>query len=382
MFSERTRISREPNRFARVRTALEAEGERLLDLTVSNPTRLGFGYAKQAIADALGARETFVYEPEAFGSVRARADLVRELGVSLPIAQVVLTASTSEAYSFCFKLLCDPGSSVLVPEPSYPLLDHLARLEHARRVPYRLLYDGAWHIDFESLTRAIDDSTRAIVVVNPNNPTGSYLSKVELEKLASFGLPLVSDEVFASFPLTEDPRRAETALAAEGVLVFVLGGLSKLAGLPQMKLGWMLVEGPPEVRDEALGRLEIIADSFLSVGAPVQAALPTLLRHAESTRLEMLQRLRQNLVTSQTILDGSAAHVLRVEGGFYAVIRLPKTRSDDEWATTLLERDKVLTQPGWLFDFSEGAHLVISLLSLPDELREGLERLRRLVEES
>lgn len=380
VFSERTRFSREPNRFARTLEAARARGG-LLDLTVGNPTSLDVPYAGEAILNALANPATLVYEPKAFGLESARDALRLELardGISIPIERIVLTASTSEAYSFAFKLLCDPGDRMLVPRPSYPLLEHLAQLEHVRLDSYSLEYDGAWHIDFESLARAITPTTRAIVIVHPNNPTGSYVSREELHRLASFGLPIVSDEVFARFPFgaRNHPR---SLLEAEGVLVLALGGLSKLAGLPQLKLGWMLVGGPDAMVEEALGRLEIVADAFLSVGAPVQHALPTILTCAEETRSALRERTSTNLAALERELADSSAHVLRLEGGWYAVVRMPATRSDEEWALALLECG-VVVQPGWLFDFVRGADIVVSLLPRTEDFAEGARRIARVTE--
>lgn len=382
MFSERTRFSREPNRFALALEEARARGD-LLDLTLSNPTNLDLPYATEAILHALANPGAMRYEPRAFGLESAREALRAELekdGITLTLERILLTASTSEAYSFAFKLLCDPGDGILVPRPSYPLLEHLARLEHVRLDSYSLEYDGAWHVDFESVRRAVTPTTRAIVVVHPNNPTGSYVSRDELGRLASFGLPIVSDEVFARFPFGDQPQRARSALEATGLLVLALGGLSKLAGLPQLKLGWILLGGPDGEVEEARARLEIIADAFLSVGAPVQHALPTILLHAEETRAALGERTSRNLSQLKGALDGSAANVLRVEGGWYAVVRMPATRSDDDWALLLLERG-VVVQPGWLFDFSRRADIVVSLLPRAEDFREGARRIAGVTEE-
>jgi aspartate/methionine/tyrosine aminotransferase len=378
--SERTRFSRDPNRFAQALDRARAR-EGFLDLSVSNPTVLDLPYAAEAISRALSSPAALVYEPRAFGlesaRVRLQAELARD-GISQPVERIVLTASTSEAYAFAFKLLCDPGDGILVPRPSYPLLEHLARLENVRLDFYSLAYDGAWHVDFASLERSLTPTTRAIVVVHPNNPTGSYVSREELARLQSFGLPLVSDEVFASFSLIEH-QHPRSLLEAKDVLVLALGGLSKLAGLPQMKLGWMLVGGPDAQVTEALARLEIVADAFLSVGAPVQHALATILDHAPRTRDAIRDRTRSNLAALTQELASSSAHVLRVEGGWYAIVRMPATRSDDEWAMALLS-DDVAVQPGWLFDFARSADIVVSLLARPEDFREGARRIARIAE--
>jgi aspartate/methionine/tyrosine aminotransferase len=293
----------------------------------------------------------------------------------------MLTASTSEAYAYLFKLLCDPGDEVLVPAPSYPLFDHLAGLEGVSLVPYRLAYDGEWHVDVPHLRAAVGAKTRAILAVSPNNPTGSYLKRDELAAMAALGLPIVSDEVFAAYPLKVDARRAESALeAARETLVFALGGLSKLAGLPQMKLAWTCIAGPEAPRDEALARLELIADTFLSPGTPVQAALPRLLAAGARTRAAIAARTRTNLEVVRRACAGSAASVLDVEGGWYATLRVPHTCSEEAWVLALLERDGVYVHPGWFFDFAEDAVLVVSLLTPEPALAEGIARIVARVE--
>jgi aspartate/methionine/tyrosine aminotransferase len=276
MFSARSARDRTRNELAILLDDARQAGRTVLDLTESNPTRAGIP-SPSAVARALRDPRSVHYDPSPFGLSIAReavARTYREADVDVDPSAVVLTASTSEAYSFLFKLLCDHGDEVLVPQPSYPLLEHLARLEGVRLVPYALIYDGEWYVDLGSLKGAIRDITRAIVVVHPNNPTGSYLKQVELSALAATGLPIVSDEVFAPYPLTDDPRRARSALEAREALVFALGGLSKMAALPQMKLAWLTVGGPSPLAREALERLELISDAFLSVSTPVQVAAP------------------------------------------------------------------------------------------------------------
>jgi alanine-synthesizing transaminase len=295
---------------------------------------------------------------------------------------VVLTASTSEAYAFLFKLLCDPGDEVLVPVPSYPLFEHLARLETVRAVPYRIAYDGAWHLDVSSVRSAVGPRTRAISVVTPNNPTGSYVKRDELAALAALGLPIVSDEVFAGYSLDPrpDPTRAASALEAEGALVFALGGLSKLAALPQMKLAWIALGGDAGLVDPALARLEVIADAFLSVGAPVQHALPSLLASRGGVTSAIVARTRENLAFLRGALEGKAVSVLEVEGGWYATLRLPRTQAEEQWALSLLEQDGVYVHPGHFFDFESEAYLVASLLTPGPVFRDGIQRLVARVE--
>ena len=359
--------------------ARRARGDALLDLTVSNPTAEGLAlpYDRRAITAALADEAALRYAPEPFGLPAARAAAAASLTHPPSPERVLLTASTSEAYAFVFKLLCDPGDEVLVPEPSYPLFEHLARLEGVRLVPYRLAYDGAWHVDLASVRAgATRPDVRAVLVVSPNNPTGSYLKKDELAALGALGLPIVSDEVFADYPLLADDTRAETARIASDVLTFSMGGLSKSCGLPQMKLAWTAVTGPEPEVDEALARLEIIADAYLSASAPVQVALPALLAAGSVTRRGIHERVRANadLVERALRAAGSPATLLRVEGGWTACLRLPKTEREDAWVRGLLAQG-VLVQPGAYYDFAEEPMIVLSLLTAPREIEAGLERL-------
>ncbi|HEY2735789.1 MAG TPA: pyridoxal phosphate-dependent aminotransferase, partial [Polyangiales bacterium] len=286
----------------------------------------------------------------------------RSAGFSVECGRILLSSSTSEAYSFLFKLLCDPGDEILIPRPSYPLFEYLAALENVRVVNYALAYDGAWHIDFDSLRRAVSPRARAIVVVSPNNPTGSFLKHAELGELTRFGLPLISDEVFSSFALGVDPRRANSVLETEDVLVFALGGLSKLAALPQLKLAWTSARGPERELSEAFRRLELIADTFLSPNTPVQLALPEILAARAPVERALNERIRRNFAALRAALAGSAATPLFLEGGWYASVRLPATQDESSWLVTLLDEDGVLAQPGWFYDFSDGPMLVLSLI--------------------
>lgn len=381
MFSERSRFPGEPNALSLALADLSRRGVPVLDLTESNPTGAELPYPGDRIRAALASAAVLEYRPEPFGLPVAREVLGRELaadGIDVSSDRILLTASTSEAYAFAFHLLCDPGDALLVPRPSYPLLEHLAQLADVRLVPYRSVYDGAWHVDLDSLRRAATaERVRAAIVVSPNNPTGAYSSRDELAALAALGLPLISDEVFARYPLTEDPARVTTALGSQAPLVLALGGLSKLAALPQLKLGWMLLGGEPARVDEARARLELIADSFLSVSAPVQHALPELLDAARVTRAAISERARDNLAVLHRSLAGSPANVLHVEGGWYAVVRLPATRSEEDWVLGLLRDQQVLVQPGWFFDFEQEPYVVVSLLTRPEVLGEGVGRIVR-----
>jgi alanine-synthesizing transaminase len=379
VFSSRSSVDLAPNALALGLARARAAGRPLLDLTESNPTRAGIPHDGGAILAALAPAASLVYEPAPFGLTSAREAVARVLstdGPAVDAGRVVLTASTSEAYAFAFKLLCDPGDEVLVPVPSYPLFEHLARLEHVRAVPYRLAYDGAWHVDLDSARSATTARTRAIVTVSPNNPTGSYLKTAELSALGALGLPIVSDEVFAGYPLRDDATRARSALAAPGApLVLALGGLSKLAALPQMKLAWMVLGGDGARVTAALARLEVIADAFLSVGTPVQHAAPALLASRGPAEGAIRERTRANLAFVRERVAGSAVSVLDVEGGWYATLRLPRTRTEQDWALALLEEDGVHVHPGHFFDFESEAYLVVSLLTSPESFRQGIDRI-------
>jgi aspartate/methionine/tyrosine aminotransferase len=302
-------------------------------------------------------------------------------GLSADPAQILLTASTSEAYAYLFKLLCNPGDEVLAPRPSYPLFEFLARMESVSIRQYPLVYQGGWGIDLGALEQMVNDRTRAIVVVNPNNPTGSFLKRSEMEVLerlcAARGLALISDEVFSDYAFAPDAERVSMVAAVEDCLAFSLSGLSKVAGLPQMKLGWIVAGGPDPVRRQALEGLEWIADTYLSVSTPVQCAAAGLLRLGEEVASQIRARTAQNLASARTCLEGSAGGILAVEGGWSSVIRVPVTHSEEEWALALVDLDNVLLQPGFFYDFEGEAYLVASLLTNPADFDEGLRRLRR-----
>jgi alanine-synthesizing transaminase len=379
LFSFRSAFDLEPNPLTIALSRARAAGRGILDLTESNPTRAGIPYEADALLAALATPRSLRYEPAPFGLACAREAVARTLstgGLAVDPARVVLTASTSEAYAFVFKLLADPGDEVVVPQPSYPLFEHLARLESVRPVPYRLAYDGAWHIDMQTVRAAVSPRTRAVVVVSPNNPTGSFVTKVELDELASLGLPIVSDEVFAPFSLRDDGRHFPSALESAGApLVFALGGLSKMAGLPQLKLSWIAVGGDGARVAPALARLEVIADAFLSVGAPVQHAAAGILASRGTTEEAIRARVRANLDLVRGIVAGSPASVLHVEGGWYATLQLPRTRSEEEWVLAFLEEEGVYVHPGHFFDFGDEAYVVVSLLTAEGTLREGTKKI-------
>jgi len=393
-FSERSAHDPRPNALALALQRAHEARRPVIDLTVANPTTAGIPYASEAITRAFADPRALTYAPEPFGLASAREAVAAELrahGAAIEAHRVVLTASTSEAYSFLFKLLADPGDAILVPQPSYPLFEHLATFESVRVVPYPLAYDGEWHVDLPGLRDAVDSHShsrvRAIVVVSPNNPTGSFLKKDELSAMAATGLPIVSDEVFAHYGFGEDPRRATSVLdaAKEASLVFALGGLSKLAALPQMKLAWTAIAGADtQAVEGALARLELIADSFLSVGTPVQYALPTLLATRTIAEGAIRARTAANLAWLQAQLAArpGAVTLLRCEGGWYATLRLPRTQSEEAWALAFLEDDGVYVHPGGFFDFRDEAFVIVSLLTPEAAFADGVTRLLARVEAS
>ncbi len=364
-FSARTAHDSSANALYAALEARRRAGKPVLDLTVANPTdpALGLPYDGPRILRALGDPRALRYAPEPLGLESARAFIGSRVGV--PPSRVLLTASTSEAYAFLFKLFAEPGDEVLVPAPSYPLFDFLTAFEHLRPVPYPVAFDGAWHIDFAALRACIGPKTRAILVVSPNNPTGHTLTEEDLEALLDLGLPLVCDEVFESYPLRPPARPARLGAASRG-LVFSLRGLSKECALPQLKLAWTTVSGDDALVREAMRRLELLGDTYLSVGAPVQWALPELFAATETTREALRARLRENLATAVRTCAGTAVSALPVEAGWYVVLRLPETRTDEAWAGAFLEAG-IYVHPGAFFGFSRGAYVVLSLLSPPQE---------------
>lgn len=382
MFSRRSSHPAQKNSLA---LALEASPPRF-DLTLSNPTLAGLPYPTHEILAAFESAVAQAYEPDPRGlrSVREHlAALLAARGLCVLPEHVFLTSGTSEAYAHLFTLLCDAGDEVLVPQPSYPLFEHLARLADVRAVPYPLHYDGQWHVGLGELRDAIGPRTRAVLLVSPNNPTGSYLKRAELSALEALGLPLIADEVFTDYPLRKDASRAPSALVSERALVFSLFGLSKQAALPQWKVAWTCMRGPSTLTDEAAARLELICDTYLSVATPTQLALPRLLSLMEPTQRAIHARLLRNLAALRERLgNASALSVLDVEGGFYATLRLPRTQTEERWVLDFLEHAQVHVQPGYFFDFADEAYVVVSLLTPEATFDEGIARIARHVEHS
>jgi hypothetical protein len=387
-FSHRTSWPSHPNALTTALGERRARSLPTIDLTLSNPTRAGLDLDASRLLGPLADPRGLLYHPDPLGLPSAREAVARSLSrTGLPVdpGRIILTASSSEAYSHLFHVLADAGDEILAPSPSYPLFSFLADLAGVRLVPYPLRYDGSWYVDLDAVEAAITPRTRAILIVSPNNPTGSYLKKEEAEVLralaARHGLALIVDEVFADYPLSVSERRCLPLVAETTALTFSLGGLSKAAGLPQLKLGWVVASGPPSLVDQAIERLATVADTFLSVGTPVQVALPALLEQAPLLAQAIRDRIGENLAALRTILAApSPATVLDVEGGWYAVVRLPATRSEDEWTLALLDRG-VLVHPGHFFDFDREAFVVLSLLPRPEEFSAGVREIKELVAE-
>lgn len=355
--------------------------EPLLDLTVSNPTAVLGSYPHNEIAAAYARITDFSYHPSAFGTVTARESVsayYAARGECIRPDALLLTASTSEAYSMLFKLLCNTGEEILIPIPSYPLFEHLAALDSVNTRPYRLLYDGSWFPDLEDLERKISTKTRAIAVVSPNNPTGSVLDKAqtaELNKIAArYALPLIWDEVFADYFLQGDRSVCQTPEL--DVLTFRLNGLSKAAGMPQMKIAWIAVTGPAEECTPVVKALELVADTYLSVGTPVQEALADLFRIGRGIRAELLAIARQNLTTATEVLAGSPAHCLYTEAGWSAIVQFPQLISEERLCTRLLQNYGVIVQPGYFFDMASEAYVVLSLITPSATFAEGMAAVR------
>jgi alanine-synthesizing transaminase len=364
-----------------------ASGQKILDLTVSNPTDAGIRPDPEAVLAALANPEAMHYDPQPRGLLAARQAVCRYYReaheVDLDPERLILTTSTSEAYSYVFRLLCNPGDEILVPKPSYPLFEFLADLADVKLVAYPLLYDHGWQIDFDTLYEAATDRSRAVILVHPNNPTGSYVSVAETSALNTFcgnhELALIVDEVFLDYAHDGAPR--SSFAGNTGTLTFTLSGVSKISALPQMKLAWVAASGPEETVAKAGARLEVIADTYLSLNAPVQLATSVLLDQRRQIQPILLDRVRANLAELDRQLAGHpSCRRLEVEGGWYAVLRVPVLESDEDLAIRVLRQANVSVHPGHFYDFPNEGHLVLSLIAEPAQFREGVSRLLQLVE--
>jgi alanine-synthesizing transaminase len=381
MLADRTNWNLEANRLAQALARHRAAGTPVLDLTASNPTECGFQYDSQAILAALSNPAALRSDPEPRGLASARravAAYYSARSLHLPIEDILLTTGTSEAYSFVFRLLCNPGDEILIPAPGYPLFELLADLLDVKLVRYPLLYDHGWQMDFHSLERALTPRSRAVVVVHPNNPTGHFANPQEAYRLneicSSRCLALIADEVFLDFSLDGPPRPSFAANAS--ALTFTLSGISKISGFPQMKAAWIVVSGPPEFKSPALARLEVIADSYLSMNAPVQLALPVFLDLRRDFQQQLIARVRKNLAALDRQLSAlKICSRLDVDGGWYVVLRIPAVHSDEDFVVELLEQKNVHIHPGHFYDFPTAGFLVASLITPEDKFQEGIERL-------
>ena len=392
-FARRTSWDLAPNRYTLALEAHRKAGKELLDLTASNPTTVGLRYDEDRLLRAIANRESLIYDPQPKGLLKAREAVTAyyaEKGCTVPAGDILLTASTSEAYSFVFRLLCDPGDAVLVPAPSYPLFDFLADLQDVKLARYELVYDHGWQLDFHSLESALrklaSEATacRAVLVVHPNNPTGSYVTERELGELkrvcADGAMAIIADEVFLDYALADAPPL--TFASNHATLTFTLSGLSKISALPQMKAAWLAVSGPEELKGDALQRLEVIADTFLSMNAPVQHTFPEMLCQRGEIQRQLIERIRSNLAD----LDGQLArqelsHRLEVQGGWYVVLRIPAKEPDEDVAVRLLEKTGVLVQPGHFYDFAREGHVILSLITPAETFSAGVRRLLQFVTE-
>jgi alanine-synthesizing transaminase len=379
MFSHRTNWKLTRNKYTRTLEEMRSSGKTLIDLTISNPTECGLEYDSAAILHSFQNPNALTYEPEAKGLLPAREEVARyyleEHGEKVDPQALLLTTSTSEAYSHIFRLLCDPQDEVLVPKPSYPLFDFIGDLQDVKLVPYLLQYAQGWFIDFDSVRRALTAKTRAILLVHPNNPTGSFAKAEEVSRLNALcqeqDLTLIVDEVFLDYPL--DSQRRKSFVGNRAALTFTLSGLSKTAALPQMKVAWMATSGPEELMQPTLERLEIIADTYLSLSSPVQWAFPKLLAQRKTLQPQLRGRVRENWEWLKTAVRGGAAYeLLDTEGGWYALLRILSGGSDEELVIQLMQEARVLVHPGHFYDFPNGEYLVVSLIGPAVQFREGI----------
>jgi alanine-synthesizing transaminase len=388
LFAARTNWTLEENAYTQALRRHQRSGRELLDLTASNPTTCGFLYDDSAILGALRCPGALRYDPQPKGLLAARAAVAHYYeeiapGSAVDPERLILTTGTSEAYSFLFRLLCEPGDEVLVAHPSYPLFDYLASIQDVKLRPFRLVYDHGWQLDLHELETCVGARTRAILLVHPNNPTGNFIREREAAALnalcAERKLALVVDEVFFDYRLRDHSVRAAshgTFAGNPAALTFVLSGLSKISALPQMKIGWIAASGPQEAAGDAVARLEVIADTYLSLNAPIQHALPAWLAQRRTLQSQLISRIETNLrhLDAQLGKENSASR-LEIEGGWYAVLRVPAVQSDEDLAIGLLDRCFVAVHPGNFYDFAAEGYLVLSLLTPADEFEEGVRRL-------
>ncbi|PYU12735.1 MAG: pyridoxal phosphate-dependent aminotransferase [Acidobacteria bacterium] len=381
MFADRTNWNLDTNRLSQALARHRAIRRPLLDLTASNPTECGFDYDRPAIMRALSDADALDYKPDPKGLETARQAVAAYYAArsnEVSIENILLTTSTSEAYSFVFRMLCNPGDELLIPTPSYPLFEFLADIQDVKLARYPLVYDYHWQIDFHALEQAITSRTRGAIVVHPNNPTGHFCKPEDLTRLnevcSARQMALIADEVFLDFVLTgAQPLSFATNT---GALTFTMSGLSKISGLPQMKTAWLITTGPEHLRKQALARLEVIADTYLSMNAPMQLATPVFLEQRRGFQKQLMTRVRRNLSELDRQLAGQkSCSRLKMEGGWNTVLRVPATRSDEELAIELLATRDVYAHPGHFYDFPSNGYLIVSVITPEPEFAKGIERL-------
>ena len=382
MFAARTGWNLSPNRLTLRLERRRAAGLPIIDLTESNPTRCEFDYPATQILQAISRPDALAYDPHPRGVTAAREAVAAEYrarGVDVSTGNLVLTSGSSEAYSFLFRLLTDPGDRVLVPTPSYPLFDLLADINDVRLAPYPLLPEARFAIDTAALERAAGGA-KALLVVSPGNPTGHFLGRSDRDAIigicSTHGIPLICDEVFSDYAYAPDENRAASLAGESRLLTFTLNGLSKMLALPQLKLGWIAVSGPAAETTGALARLDLIADTFLSVNTPVQRGLAELLALRPGIQAQVMQRVRANMDYLRSAT--AAPHPCRClssEGGWNAILEVPRVRTEEEWALDLIDSCGLLVHPGYFFDFPGEGHLVVSLLPPAGQFRRGVDRL-------
>lgn len=387
MFSQRTNWSLAKNRFTVALDELKDGGKAFVDLTESNPTACGLEFDDKKILGSLSDQACLKYEPTAQGLPVARKAVAEYYRQRMPLTDgptedIFLSTSTSEAYSHAFRLLCDPGDEVLIPHPGYPLFELLATIQDVTLVPYPLLYDHGWQIDQEALQSAVGPRTRAVIVVNPNNPTGSFIKKNEFNWLNQLcvkrNLAIVSDEVFLDYSF--ESQDAMSFAGNREALTFTMSGLSKVSGLPQMKVAWTVVSGPESLKRPSMERLELIADTYLSMSAPIQLATPALLESRHAFQRHLMNRLRRNLAELDGQLSGHKSCArLKIEGGWCAVLHVPVTQPDEELAIALMRDKQVVLHPGHFFDFPKDGYLIVSLMTSEKDFREGIKRVLEFV---
>ena len=381
-FARRTDWPLDSNKYSNDLRDLRKDHIAILDLTESNPTQCGFSYLQSDIIASLAEEANLCYRPTPRGNLGAREAICRyyqEKGLNVDPQQIFLTASTSEAYSYLFRLLVDPGEGVLFPCPSYPLFSFLGDLNDVRIDTYALVYDERWSIDFKSMRQVLSNDLKALVLVNPNNPTGSCIGREELEEINTLcqehNIALICDEVFADFTLRQNNDHI-SFVSNDQVLTFVLGGVSKTLGLPQMKLSWIIVNGPQNLVNASMERLEVIADTYLSVNTPTQNALPLWLNHRKAIQTEINNRIKYNFdFLKEHVGKVDGCEVLAADGGWYAIVKIPNALSEEQWVLTFLNKDHVAVHPGYFFDFPTEAFIIVSLLPLTDTFGNGVKRI-------